>query len=355
MKNISVLFFVLISQVALGQTFNKSFNRSSSLLLGSTSESDIKSASSEKEGYSFPSQTSLDVSTKDQKLEFENQYNFHVSQRTFFHFGVGAGAKMNNSAATFFNNSNIVGGATGSIILGLKTFKISNEAEISKYMIDNASKLSKEQLAKGINGIDSKIHGNWFYISPSFEGRKFKKFDPTNSFDALVSKSNNTLWSLSFGYNYWNPSIANFNTILGVSFTPKKTDNFSDLEEVSISDQRNFSNDSISRAAALKYTAFQGDYNTIRKNDLNIEAFINHNSFSSLGLYLSYNNCFRKALQNRTDISSGIFFSKANQPTNPDVGIVFTFNDITDNYDLEKNDKFTVNLVTRINLSNPFR
>lgn len=355
MKNIILILSLLgVHTLCQSQTLSQTTNRSSSILLGNLDKGNTVLSSQKKSGYSFPSQLSIDVATKDKKIEVENQYNFQIGKSKFFHFGMSASAKMNNSIASFFNNSNVVGGGEGSLLIGIKLFKIRNEKEVSDFFVANVDKMEKSELKERIGKI-GKIHGHWFYINPSIEGRKFKSYFPDTTFNEQISKVKNTLWSINIGYNYWNPNIAGFNTILGASFTPKFTDNFADLAEFSIIEQQVSTNNTIQRASSSKTTAYKGEYKDSKKNNLNFEAFFTHNDFPSLGFYFGHLTTYEKDEDSQTDFSVGLYFSKPKQPTNPSVGVIFTFNDIYENKNLDDDKKFSINLVTRLNISKPFR
>ncbi len=353
---ILIISFFGVHTLCQSQTLSQTTNRSSSILFGNLDKGDAVLSSQKKTGHSFPSQLSIDVATKDKKIEVENQYNFQIGKSKFFHFGMSASAKMNNSVASFFNNTNIVGGGEGSLMIGIKFFKIRNEKKVADFFVENIDKLEKNELKERIGNI-GKIHGHWFYLNPSVEGRKFKSYIPDTTFNEQINKVNNTLWGINIGYNYWNPNIIGFNTILGISFTPKVTDNFSDLTEFSIIEQQTSTNtnNTIQRASSSKTTAYKGTYKDLRKNNLNFEAFFTHNKFPSLGFYFGHLTAYEKNEDAQTNFSAGLYFSKPKQPTNPSIGVIFTFNDIYGNKDLDDDKKFAINLVTRLNISRPFR
>ena len=353
MKKITIIVLFLCEFInAFSQSLSQSSNRSSSLLFGVQDKSAIAGTAitANNNGVSFPSQLSIDVTTKDKKLEVNNQYNLQLGTSSdFLVFGLTAAGKMNNSFASFFNNNNIVGGAEAALLIGVKLFSIKNRQEISDFFVANINNMTTDELERRI-GEMGKINGHWFYINPSIEGRQFKRITPTNGFDTQISKEKNSLWGINFGYNYWNPSILGINTLMGVSFTPKFVDNFGDLDEITVTDEQVVTNGTTYRTITSKITTYQGDYGTKKQRDLNFEMYMTPNKMPFFGILLGHQTTYEKDKESLSKFTAGIYFCKEKQPLNPSIGVHFIFTDIYNNYDLDKEKKFGINVVTRLPL-----
>lgn len=363
MKQILLIFIFFASYCAYSQSLSQTSNPNSSLLLGQNIDKEefiYGKVSNKKENKDFnayiPSQLTINVATKDKKLTLENIYNFQLKNSNYFiTVGINGSGKINNSIASVFQNSNVVGGFSGNLLLGLKLFRIKNEEKIYRTFVEGIQNNEDINDLKRKIGKEGHIVGHWFYINPSLEGREFKNFFPENDFDSQIQKKNESLWAINIGYNYWNPNIFNFNSIFGISFAPKLTDNFSDLTEFTLTEQQSSTNDTIQRVSSSKTTVYQGIYETTHKQDLNFETFLVHNKLPTFGLYAGYLNTFNKDLKPLVTVSTGFYFSKPKQPTNPSIGIIVNFKDIYDNFDIDSGDKFSINLVTRLNIGNAFR
>ncbi|MEE9361844.1 MAG: hypothetical protein V3U92_04525 [Cellulophaga sp.] len=369
MKKLLFILLVIVSIFRVNsQTLSQTNNSNSSLLLGNNIDKSeylfdktlSQITNSDFEVY-IPSQLSINVATKDKMLTVENLYNFQIKKtNNFLILGINGSGKINNSIASILENSNIVGGFSGNLLLGFKFFRIKNETDIYNAFVDKIKKIDKDdkeilkKLKQEIGNL-GQIEGHWFYINPSIEGRKFKNYFPSNNFDSQIVKENKSLWALNIGYNYWSPNIYGFNSILGVSYTPKFTDNFSELTEFSLVEQQTATNNIIQRVSSSKTTVYSGEYKTSHKQDLNFETYLVHNKMPNFGLYLGYLNTFEKNIKTLTTFSTGLYFSKPKQPTNPSIGIVVNFNDINDNFNLDSDKKFSINLVTRLNIGSVFK
>ena len=70
MKAILIIISLFgINTLCQSQTLSQTTNRSSSILLGNLDKGDAVLSSQKETGYSFPSQLSIDVATKDKKIE----------------------------------------------------------------------------------------------------------------------------------------------------------------------------------------------------------------------------------------------------------------------------------------------
>lgn len=300
---------------------------------------------------------SIDISTKDKKLTVNNLYSFQLDTTSnFLVFGITASGKINNSISSLFNSGDVVGGSEASLIFGYKLFSIKNRSEIEKFAEENLldTDYTKEELKERIGEI-GQMSGHWIYFMPMIEGRKFKSFNQDSSFSNQLVTNRNSLWSLKLGYNYWSPNILGFQSLIGVSGSKFFEDNFDDLKEVTVSDQMIFTSGNVQRNALSKETAYTGVYQASDKYGLNFEGYFSPNKLPFFGLYLAHQTTMEDGKKPLSQLVTGIFFSDYAEVLNPRVGLVMSFNDIYDDRGLDDNKKFSVNLVTRFNLSRAFK
>lgn len=370
---VTLIFLVCtVTQVAFSQTIVHSANASSGLFVESSMAESAetakkksgKSSNSEAPSEASPGAVSVNVSTKESALSGESRIIIPTfGDVGYLHLGLGAKAKANNSVASIFNEGEVVGGGEANFLIGYKIIAVrENNNQDDQSAVDTFFEgvrnpgWNPEKVLRGVEKAGS-LSAHWFFLNPSVEGRKLVLATPDTLFEEQLDKEHNTLWTIRGGYNYWDANLFGFNTILGLSGALKRSDNFSSLNEVAITDQWKSEGDESSRSITRKSIGYTGDYEVFYNQDIAIEMFISPHKMPSVGLYSSLQRTFAHGSNDRTDLSFGLFFSKEKRQMSPSFGVVATLRDVRSELEednpITKNN-FTVGLVASLKLGAAF-
>lgn len=319
---------------------------------------------------------SLNINTKEKQIDVRNSYLIYLNKkqddRKFdldLNIGYAIGGKIDNSIASIFKNNDVVGGYKVGGVLGLR-FQQSSKVFVKdeKFLnlfkqFDQAligSKEEKEIKKQLVNYVSDNLHNGtyWAYISPEFEGRSFINIDSLSSTE--FTKKNNTISKVTIGLStYQNDLPLNLMGLFDLSLTLNNSDNFSELDEVNSYKQFNDSNGNSGNKQT--FTSFAGIYSaSVKSKSLSFETYLVSKSLPLFSLYFNPIYDFDNDLYSPTiNLNYTIYFLSPKQSVlKPNFGLVFSHQDVSKNRDelfINNKSRFSIGLVTRLNIGNWFQ
>ncbi len=315
----------------------------------------------------------LNINSKDKQIDVRNSYilplNGNSTKKKIdfdLNFGLSLAGKMDNSITSVFKDNNLVGGFKGGGLISLRLQQSSKvfvkdtkfQELFSEYHNAKIGSEAKRNLEKKIlNYTSEKLHNAtyWLYASSSLEGRNFFNIDSLNQTDFI--KRNNTLYSYSCGFSTFQNNLPlNFMGLIDLSISIKNQDNFSDLKE--LSSYKQFSNGTVGNR--LSFTSYLGEYNeSIESKQVSLGAYLVNKNLPLFGIYINPTYEFQNELYSPSfDLNYVIYFlSPKVSVLSPNFGLIFSHKDMTGNrgelYE-DENSRFSIGIVTRLNIGNWF-
>jgi hypothetical protein len=253
----------------------------------------------------------LNLADASLKLSYANMI---TTKKLFYGFDVSG--KTNDGLSSLISNGNISPVAKVNGIIGLK------------------------ELFRKSNSYDG-----WLALKIGYEGSSFKLFNPASKFSEQLKKRTFNTFTSSINLNF---KIGG-NKLLAISAGYQKVNNYTDLEEIELTDTKSFK-DSVSntvRSYESKVAARTGNYEVYDQVPINLDFFWTPDINPRIGFYHYWRTRFTDG-KAKHGIGSGLFLLKKNNPLSSVAGLVFDIADIS-KLDEGFGKNFTVNFLIAYN------
>jgi len=219
-------------------------------------------------------------------------------------YGVEINGKTNDGIFSLISNGNISPGAKVNGIIGKDIFNITQDK----------------------NGNERKQILGTLALRIGYEGSTFKLFNSDSVFSKQINKISFNTFStaLSFNVKYGG------NKIFAISTGYKKGNNYSDLDEIELTDKKTISDPASNtiRTFETKKKVRIGDYKTFDQVPINLDFFWTPNNNPRVGFYHFWRTEFLNGVV-KNGFGSGLYLLKKNNPLASIAGIVFEVDDIS--------------------------
>jgi hypothetical protein len=238
-------------------------------------------------------------------------------------YGFELSGKTNDGILPLISNGNISPGAKVNGILGKDIFNITKDK----------------------NGKDrSQVLGTLVF-KVGYEGASFKLYNPDSVFANQIKKTSFNTFTSSLALNL----KFGGNKLLALSVGYQKVNNYSDLDELELTDQK-IVKDSVSNTTRTYETKTKvriGEYKTFDQVPINLDFFWTPNNNPRIGFYHYWRTKFTNGTATN-GFGGGLYLLKKNNPLASIAGVVLEVSDISKlNDGFGKN--FTINFVVGYN------
>ena len=295
--------------------------------------------------------TSIKISTTENALSLERTKDFRIKNSTkVLSLGFNVGGAGNGKLSSIFKKGSFVNGATGSLEIGIKFLKSKKFDCVDKFFFDNYGSIKNQTLEDSLSKF-AYPYGHYFYVRPFFKGSKFTLLEDKFSKDRKYIEYDKPEWSFTVGYNFWTTKSDLFSSILGVSLSREFSNNINELTKITISEIITDDSD-INASFAEQKIVYEGVFKKDKKTSLNLDGYFTPKINKNITIYCSHLTILDSENTTKSNFTTGLIFEKKEKSDNPAIGLIGTFTDV---YSEKAFDRFSLNLTTRIGLSNIFR
>ncbi|WP_343524872.1 hypothetical protein [Pedobacter sp.] len=242
----------------------------------------------------LPSGGTFRLNTADASLKFS--FSNLVSSQKFF-YGLEILGKTNDGLVSLISKGDISPGSKINGVIGFKEFFQSHD-----YL------------------------DGWLAFKFGYEGSSFKLFNPASSFADQIKKKSFNAFSSSIAFNL----KMGGNKVLALSAGYQKANNYSELNEIELTDEKTFvdAGSSTTRSYESKTKVRTGNYEIFNQIPLNLDFFWSPNQSPRIGFY----HYLRSKINNGKAVNglgSGLYLLKKNNPLSSIAGIVFEVSDLS--------------------------